>query len=43
LPIDITGLREGTEVAPRIDYQGRPVKILEQSISVTIVIQKERS
>lgn len=42
LPIDITGLKARTEVSPRIDYQGKPVKILDQNITVTIVIQKER-
>lgn len=42
LPIDISGLTARTVVAPLIDYQGRPVKILEQNISVTIVIEKER-
>lgn len=43
LPIDISGMKGRVTVTPRIDYQGRPVKILEQDISVTIVIQKERS
>jgi YbbR domain-containing protein len=42
LPIDITELKTRTEVSPRVDYQGKPVKILEQDISVTIVIQKEQ-
>lgn len=43
LPLDISGLRARTEMTPRIDYRGRPVKILEQNISVTVVIEKERS
>jgi YbbR domain-containing protein len=42
LPLDITGLTERTVVEPRIDFQGKPLKVLEQDISVTIVIQKER-
>ena len=42
LPLDITGLAERTMAEPRIDYQGKPLKVLEQDISVTIVIQKER-
>ncbi len=42
LPIDLAGLTGRTTVSPLIDYQGRPVKILEQGISVTIVIEKER-
>jgi len=41
LPLDITGLRARTELTPRIDYQGRPIKILEQNITVTVVIEKE--
>ena len=42
LPIDISGLTGKTAVVPRIDYQGKPVKILEQDITVTITVQKER-
>ena len=42
MPIDITDLMDQTEIVPRIDYEGRPVKILEKDITVTIVIQKER-
>ncbi|MDH4164367.1 MAG: CdaR family protein [Nitrospirota bacterium] len=42
LPIDVSGLSGRTTVKPRIDYQGRPVKILDQDISVTLVVQKER-
>jgi YbbR domain-containing protein len=40
-PIDIEGAKESLTVAPRIDYQGKPVKILEQDISVTIAVEKE--
>ena len=43
LPLDITDLRARTELTPRIDFQGRPVKVLEQDIRVTIAIEKERS
>jgi len=43
LPIDISGMKGRVTVTPRIDYEGRPVKILEQDISVTIIVQKERS
>ncbi len=41
MPIDITDLKEQTTVTPRIDYQGRTVRVLEPEISVTVNIQKE--
>jgi len=42
LPVDVNGMRENTTVEPRIDFQGKPVKVLEQDISITITLQKER-
>lgn len=42
LPIDLSGMRDNTTVEPRIDFQGQPVKVLEQDIGVTITFQKER-
>jgi len=42
MPIDIAGLTAKTDVSPRIDYRGRAIKIIEQNITVTIMIQKER-
>lgn len=41
-PLDISGLRASAELAPRIDYQGKPIKILEQNISISVMIEKER-
>ncbi len=41
MPIDITDLKEKTTLVPRIDYQGKTVRVLEPEISVTITIQKE--
>ncbi len=41
MPIDITDLKDQTTVTPRIDYQGRTVRVLEPEISVTVNIQKE--
>jgi YbbR domain-containing protein len=41
LPVDLSGMRESTTVEARIDFQGNPVKVLEQDISVTITLQKE--
>jgi YbbR domain-containing protein len=42
LPIDVNGMRETTTVEPRIDFQGKPVKVLEEDIGITITLQKER-
>jgi len=42
MPYDITGMRETAVVRPRVNFQGRPVKVLEQDITLTITIQKER-
>lgn len=42
MPIDITDLKNPTTVVPRIDYQGKTVRVVEPEISVTIDIQKER-
>jgi YbbR domain-containing protein len=42
MPIDVQDAKDPVTVEPKIDYQGKPVKILEQDISVTISIQKER-
>jgi YbbR domain-containing protein len=42
LPIDVSGMREKTTMEPRIDFQGKPVKALEQDIGITITFHKER-
>lgn len=42
MPIDLSGMHGSTTVEPRIDFQGQPVKVLEQDIVVTITFQKER-
>jgi YbbR domain-containing protein len=42
LPIDVNGMQETTTVEPRIDFQGKPVKVLEEDIGITITLQKER-
>jgi YbbR domain-containing protein len=42
MPHDITGMEETAVVRPRINFQGRPVKVLEQDVTLTITIQKER-
>ncbi|NTW66206.1 MAG: hypothetical protein HGB21_07880 [Nitrospirae bacterium] len=42
MPIDIAGMKEPATVEPRIDYRGKPVKIIEQDIHINIGIQKER-
>jgi YbbR domain-containing protein len=43
MPIDIRGSRESFTVEPKIDYQGKPVKILEKDITVRIFIRKEKA
>jgi len=42
LPVDVSGMRESANLEARIDFQGMPVKVLEQDISITITLQKER-
>lgn len=42
LPIDIAGMKGPATVEPRIDYRGKPVKIIEQDVRIHIGIQKER-
>ena len=42
MPIDITGMNETVTVEPRIDFRGRPVKVIEQDIRIHITIRKER-
>jgi len=42
LPIDIQGADATVTVDPKIDYQGQPLKILEQHIVVFIFIERMR-
>lgn len=42
MPIDVEGARQDFTIVPRIDYSGRPVKIIEGDITVRISIEKER-
>jgi len=41
MPIDIAGMKEPMTVEPRIDYRGKPFKIIEQDVHIHIGIQKE--
>ena len=41
MPIDIGDMKDSVTIKPRIDYQGKPLTVLEQDISVSITIQKE--
>jgi YbbR domain-containing protein len=41
MPIDVSGVKDSAKIEPRIDFQGKPVTVLEQDISVTITVQKE--
>jgi YbbR domain-containing protein len=40
MPIDLQDSRESMTLEPRIDYQGKPVKLLEKNISVRITIER---
>jgi len=40
MPISIQGAKASMTVEPKIDYQGQPVKILEQHITVEILIER---
>ncbi|HAS54941.1 MAG: hypothetical protein A2X56_07735 [Nitrospirae bacterium GWC2_57_13] len=41
MPIDISGLTAPITVDPKIEYLGKPVKVLEKGISVRIVIERK--
>jgi hypothetical protein len=40
LPIDIEGASKTFTVQPRIDSQGRPVRIVEKDVAVRIYVEK---
>lgn len=40
MPIDIQGAAGNLSISARIDYQGRPVKLLEKNIEVRITIER---
>jgi YbbR domain-containing protein len=40
LPIDIHGAKESMTVEPRIDYQGKQVKVLDKGITVRIDLER---
>jgi YbbR domain-containing protein len=40
MPIDIQGATEGLTVEPKIDYQGKALKIIDTNISVRIIIER---
>jgi hypothetical protein len=42
LPIDVQDANESMNIVPKIDYQGKQVKILEKDVSVRIVIERTR-
>ncbi len=41
MPIDIQGISESISVEPKIDYQGKQVKILDKNMTVRIIIERE--
>ncbi|HUI45195.1 MAG TPA: CdaR family protein [Nitrospirota bacterium] len=42
MPIDIQGAHENLTVEPKVDYQGKQVKILEKNITVHITLERTR-
>jgi len=42
MPIDIEGATNTITVEPKLDYAGKPVKLLDKDISVRIVIERVR-
>jgi YbbR domain-containing protein len=40
MPIDIKGSRVNITIEPKIDYQGRPIRILEKDITVKVFIAR---
>jgi len=42
MPIDIQGVRSTITVEPKIDYQGKPIKLFEKDITVQVFIERSR-
>jgi YbbR domain-containing protein len=42
MPVDIQGAREDLLIEPRIDYQGKQVKIIDKNITLHIGIERKR-
>ena len=42
MPIDIDGATKTITVEPKLDYAGKPVKLLDKDVSVRIVIERVR-
>ena len=40
MPISISGASRNISLEPRIDYQGKPLNILEKNVTVRISIEK---
>jgi YbbR domain-containing protein len=40
MPIDVQGASESITIEPKIDYQGKSLKILEKNIAVRIIIER---
>jgi YbbR domain-containing protein len=42
MPIDIDGTAKNITVEPKLDYAGKPIKLLDKDVSVRIVIERVR-
>ncbi len=40
LPIDIAGARASITIEPKIDYEGKPIRILEKDVTVRVFIKR---
>ncbi len=40
MPIDVQGANAGLAIEPKIDYQGKSIKIIDTNISVRITIER---
>lgn len=43
MPIDIQKAKESMTIEPRIDYQGKPVKLVEKNIAVRVKIERKQN
>jgi len=42
MPIDVQGARAGFTIEPKIDYQGKSIKIIDTNIAVRITIERKK-
>jgi YbbR domain-containing protein len=40
MPIDVQGAKDDITVEPRIDTEGKPIKLLDKNVSIRITVKK---